>query len=149
MPCLSASASKIGGEGENSSISGTQVMQTVCYMPKQKLNVLHEWGHFISKLWGDTREREKIVNFKNSISWSCPSAGTVICRFSFHLELQAVHFCIEKHYILFLTFSLQAGFLPRPLVHFKRIDCFIAIQTHFLSVAEAKTGAGVHMTVFY
>lgn len=59
MPCLSASASKIGGEGENSSIPGTQVMQTVCYMPKQKFNVLHEWGHFISKLWGDTRERER------------------------------------------------------------------------------------------
>lgn len=71
MPCLSASASKIGGEGENRWIPGTQVMQTVCYMPKHKPKDAKEVGPFYFKAVGRC-ERETIVNFKTcdtALSW--------------------------------------------------------------------------------
>lgn len=65
MPCLSVSASKIGGGGAGgkTEIPGTQVMQTVCYMPKHKPKDAKEVGPFYFKAVGRC-ERETIVNFK-------------------------------------------------------------------------------------
>lgn len=63
MPCLSASASKIVGGRGKTEIPGTQVMQTVCYMPKRKPKDAKEVGPFYFKAVGRC-ERETIVNFR-------------------------------------------------------------------------------------
>lgn len=136
-----------GGRGKTE-IPGTQVMQTVCYMPKHKPKDAKEVGPFYFKAVGSC-ERETIVNFKTldtALGWD---ENWVIIFFK---KFQGFFYWKKKklHFILFSSWhsvSKQASF-PSPWFILRGQVAPLPLKPSFVSSRDLEAGTGVHIPLF-